>query len=276
MPYCKVADRVELYYEDFGEGPAVVFTNAGNLTHKIWMGQVAALAPQFRTVTYDIRGTGLSAKPRAGYTAEAAAADLCTLIESLDCGRATLAAHGIGTHIVTIAADMRPDLAAAIVLVSGGPWFCGERDGTRAGLAAEFLAFLAARAESGVPYTDMCEEMIKSWLFQRPPTPGMVHFLLEQALAWPQCVLNSFSSAMRDVDQRERLSRFAGPALVIHGRHDRKQLYAGAVYTAERLRHARMVTLEQSAHMGQIEELNTFNAVLSGFVHEITATVCAP
>lgn len=70
MPYCDVADDVALYYEDFGAGSPVVFTNAGNLTHKMWMGQVAALAPAFRTITYDIRGTGFSAKPRLGYTAE--------------------------------------------------------------------------------------------------------------------------------------------------------------------------------------------------------------
>jgi hypothetical protein len=29
------------------------------------------------------------------------------------------------------------------------------------------------------------------------------------------------------------------------------------------------VTLEQSAHMGQIEELNTFNRALSKFVHDV-------
>ena len=141
MPFCKVADDVELYYEDFGEGSPVVFTNAGNLTHKMWMGQVAALAPEFRTVTYDIRGTGLSSKPRGDYTAEAAAADLCALVERLDTGRVTMVAHGIGTHIAIVAADMRPDLVHAMVLVSGAPWFRGERDGISAGVADEFLAF---------------------------------------------------------------------------------------------------------------------------------------
>jgi non-heme chloroperoxidase len=269
MPYCEVADQVELYYEDFGSGSPVVFTNAGNLTHKMWMGQVAALAPEFRTVTYDIRGTGASSKPRGDYTAEAAASDLCALIERMDLGRATLVAHGIGTHIAIIAADTRPDLVNGMVLVSGAPWFWGERDGVTAGVASEFLAFLTERAERGIPYAEMCEEMIDTWLFCRSPRAGVVHSLLEQALTWPQFVLNSFSQNMRDVDHRERLSRFNHPALVVHGRHDRKQLYAGAVYAAQLIRDARLVTLEQSAHMGQIEELNTFNRALSKFVHDV-------
>jgi pimeloyl-ACP methyl ester carboxylesterase len=80
MPCCDLTDGAALYYEDFGAGAPVVFTNAGNTTHKMWMGQVAALAPTFRTITYDIRGTGASAKPRSGYDAETAATDLCALI----------------------------------------------------------------------------------------------------------------------------------------------------------------------------------------------------
>jgi pimeloyl-ACP methyl ester carboxylesterase len=271
MPYCEVADGVALYYEDFGEGSPVVFTNAGNLTHKMWMGQVAALAPAFRTITYDIRGTGFSAKPRFGYTADAAAAELCVLVEKLNLGPVTMAAHGIGTHVVLLAAAMRPDLVSAIVLVSGGPWFSGERDGLTAGLAAEFLAFLTSRAADGVPYADICEEMIRKWLFARPPSAGVVHYLLEQALAWPKVVLTSFSASMHDIDHRGRLSLIVCPAMVIHGRQDRKQLYEGAQHITRLLPNARLITLERSAHMGQIEEPNEFNHALWHFVRDVEA-----
>lgn len=272
MPYCEAADQVELYYEDFGDGLPIVFTNAGNLTHKMWMGQVAALAPEFRTITYDIRGTGASSKPRSGYTAEAAAADLCALIERLNLRQVALVAHGIGTQIAIIAADARPDLVNSMALVSGAPWFCGQRDGVTAGVASEFLAFLTARAEGGMPYAEICEEMIHTWLFRKPPKAGVVHSLLEQALTWPQFVLNSFSQSMRGLDHRERLSRFVHPSLIMHGRHDRKQLYAGAEHAARLIRHARFVTLEESAHMGQIEELVKFNYELSTFLRDV-ATV---
>jgi non-heme chloroperoxidase len=269
MPHCNVARDVELYYEDFGDGPPIVFTNAGNLTHQIWMGQVAGLAAEFRTITYDIRGTGLSAKPRSGYSAEVAAADLCALVAGLELAPATLVAHGIGTHIALLAADMRPELVNALVLVSGGPWFHGERDGVAAGVADDFLAFLTERSARGVPYAQICEQMIDSWLFSKPPSAGVVHSLLEQALAWPQFVLNALSRSMLDLDHRQRLSGLACPVLIVHGRHDRKQLYAGAALIAQLARNGHLVTLEHSAHMGQLEELDTFNRTLADFVRAV-------
>jgi pimeloyl-ACP methyl ester carboxylesterase len=269
MPYCTVGDQVDLYYEDFGDGPPIVFTNAGNLTHKMWMGQVAALAPAFRTITYDIRGTGCSSKPRSGYTAETAAADLCALIDRLHLGVVTLAAHGIGTHIAMIAAELRPDLTKGLILVSGGPWFHGKRDGLEGGVADEFLAFLSARAERGVPYAEICEEMIDTWLFHKPPKAGVVHSLVEQALAWPQFVLGAFSRSMRGIDHRQRLPGIACPTLIMHGRYDRKQLYEGAAYMARLMNNARLVTLERSAHMAQLEEPEIFNQVSSSFLRDL-------
>ena len=57
----------------------------------------------------------------------------------------------------------------------------------------------------------------------------------------------------------------------MQGRHDRKQRYEGATYMASRIKGARLVTLEHSAHMGEIEELNTFNQALSSFIQEVEA-----
>ena len=104
MSLCEVAGGVKLYCQEFGEGPALVFTNAGQLTHRMWEGQVAHLANSHRTITYDWRGTGASDKPRSGYTCEAVAADLCALIEKLDAAPAILVGHGIGTHAMILAA----------------------------------------------------------------------------------------------------------------------------------------------------------------------------
>jgi pimeloyl-ACP methyl ester carboxylesterase len=270
MPICEVATDVSLYYEDFGEGPAVLFTAAGSLTHKMWEGQVAALANEYRTITYDWRGTGASDKPRKGYTPETVASDLCALVERLNLAPAVLVGHGIGSHVTLIAAASRPDLVSGIVLASGAPWYGGDKDGVSAGLSRDFIAFLERANEfrdpRGVPYAQACAELAQDWLFHQPQTAAVHQAILEQGLSWPQFVINTIAKNMTGIDHRERLRKIDCPTLIIQGRHDRKQRYQGAVYLAQQIKNARFVTLENSAHMGQIEELNAFNRALKEFL----------
>lgn len=273
MPYCEVESGIRLYYEDFGEGPAVVFTASGSQTHRMWENQVAALAGAFRTVTYDWRGTGNSDKPRGGYTIERATADLCALIERLGLAPAVLVAHGIGDHVTLLAATQRPDLVAGIVLASAAPWFGGVRDGVAGGLSPDFLDLLERGVKGkdarGMPYPQMCAELSERLLFHRPQPPAVHQSILEQALNWPLAVINAYAASVAAVDHRERLGHVRCPTLVIQGRHDRKTLYSGAVYLAQGIAGARLVTLEDSAHMGQIEEINAFNAALIGFLEAV-------
>ena len=273
MPYCHVAEQVELYHEDFGGGPAVVFIPAGNLNHKMWEGQVAALAGDFRTIAYDWRGTGASSKPRAGYTGDALVSDLSALVDRLGAAPATLVAHGIGTHAAIRVAVERPELVRALVLVSSGPWFSGERDGIAGGLSVDFIEFLQQRSGLGnapaIPYAQACAELAEEWMFHKPQHPAVLHAVLEQALSWPQHVINAYAASMRALDHRGRLEKIACPTLLIHGRHDRKQCYEGALYMARHIGGARLLTLEGSAHMGQIEEIAAFNEGLMSFLRAV-------
>ena len=95
--------------------------------------------------------------------------------------------------------------------------------------------------------------------------------VLEQAFEWPQYVINAYARGMAHLDHRDRLGRIACPTLIIQGRHDRKQRYEGAAYMASRIRGARLVTLEESAHMGEVEEVNRFNAAVIDFIEEVEA-----
>jgi pimeloyl-ACP methyl ester carboxylesterase len=38
MPHLVASDEVEIYHEDFGSGPSLLFIHAGNLSHAMWEG----------------------------------------------------------------------------------------------------------------------------------------------------------------------------------------------------------------------------------------------
>ena len=271
MPYCEVSHNVRLYYEDFGDGGAVVFIGGGQSTHKLWGSQVAALAGEFRAVTFDWRGTGASDKPRGGYTIDAAATDVAALMDGLGIASATLVGHGLGSHLALLTADARPQAVNGLFLAAAAPWMTGERDGQIGGLPEEFLLFVTSQQGRSVPYPETCFELGDKGMFHKPQSPGINQWALEQALAWPQYVLESYAGSLRRIDHRERLPRLSCPAVIAQGRHDRKQRYEGAIYLANVMPSARLLTFEDSAHMPMVEETDRFNAALLDFARAATA-----
>jgi pimeloyl-ACP methyl ester carboxylesterase len=271
MPYCTVSTDLRIYYEDFGDGIPIVFTNCGVQTHKMWENQVAGLSDRFRVITYDWRGTGNSDKPRSGYTVANAVSDLINLVESLNSAPAILVGHGLGAQLTLIAATSRPEIVSKMVLVSAGPWVVGDLDGV-GGVSLEFIRYWGElfypEHGRGLAYAEAYGDLGDNWLFKHPPHSAVGHAVLEQALAWPQYVANAFVKDFHKVDSRERLKLVKWPTLLIQGRYDRKQRYEGALYLAKHINNARLCTLEDSAHMGQIEEINRFNGAVAEFICE--------
>ena len=65
MPWTMTEDAREIYYEDHGVGPVVVFVPGFMGIADIWNSVIALLNDDFRCITYDIRGYGRSEKPEA-------------------------------------------------------------------------------------------------------------------------------------------------------------------------------------------------------------------
>jgi len=93
---------IDLYYEDYGSGPPVVLIHGYPLSGRAWDKQVPPLLKAgHRVITYDRRGSGGSSHPATGYDWDTFAADLNTLINTLDLDHVTLVGHSMGTGEVT-------------------------------------------------------------------------------------------------------------------------------------------------------------------------------
>ncbi|MCP3422830.1 alpha/beta fold hydrolase [Nocardioides pinisoli] len=89
---------IELYYEDQGAGQAVVLIHGYPLNGHSWERQTRdLLAAGHRVITYDRRGFGQSSKVGSGYDYDTFAADLNTLLETLDLRDVVLVGFSMGT-----------------------------------------------------------------------------------------------------------------------------------------------------------------------------------
>src|SRR6185312_10560428 len=89
---------IELYYEDHGAGQPAVLIHGWPLSGASWEKQTAALlAAGHRVITYDRRGFGRSSQPTVGYNYDRFAADLDTVLKTLDLTNAALVGFSMGT-----------------------------------------------------------------------------------------------------------------------------------------------------------------------------------
>ncbi|MFD6138107.1 alpha/beta fold hydrolase [Promicromonospora sp. NPDC060271] len=88
----------ELYYEDHGTGQPVVLIHGYPLDGNSWERQSRELiAAGYRVITYDRRGFGKSSKVGAGYDYDTFAADLDTVLNTLDLRDVILVGFSMGT-----------------------------------------------------------------------------------------------------------------------------------------------------------------------------------
>ncbi|TFD23420.1 alpha/beta fold hydrolase [Cryobacterium sp. TMS1-13-1] len=88
---------IELHYEDVGAGKPVMLIHGWPLSGRSWEGQVPALVDAgYRVITYDRRGFGQSSQPWNGYDYDTFAADLKTVLDTLDLRDVTLIGFSMG------------------------------------------------------------------------------------------------------------------------------------------------------------------------------------
>ncbi|GAB2496078.1 alpha/beta fold hydrolase [Nocardiopsis aegyptia] len=89
---------IQIYYEDQGEGRPVVLIHGYPLNGHSWERQTRELlAAGYRVITYDRRGFGRSSKVGSGYDYDTFAADLDTVLTTLDLRDVVLVGFSMGT-----------------------------------------------------------------------------------------------------------------------------------------------------------------------------------
>ena len=98
-----------------GNGEFLVFVHGLGGASNTWYPQGQVLKHDFRTLAYDLAGSGLSSNS-GGLSMRAHVEDLQSLIEAAGASRVHLAGHSMGTIICQHLAAERPELVASMTL----------------------------------------------------------------------------------------------------------------------------------------------------------------
>jgi non-heme chloroperoxidase len=217
-------DGTEIYYKDWGEGPAVTFSHGWPLNADMWDGQMLFLVQNgFRTIAHDRRGHGRSSQASSGNDMNGYADDLAAVIEALDLNDVTLVGHSTGGgEVARYIGRHGTGRIARAVLIAAVPPLMLKTSANPEGLPIELFDGLRAALiqDRSQCYRDFAP------MFYGANRPGakVSQGVLDQFWLWSmQCGLkNAYESikAFSETDFTEDLKKFDVPTLVLHGEDD--------------------------------------------------------
>ncbi|HEY0672077.1 MAG TPA: alpha/beta hydrolase [Longimicrobiales bacterium] len=244
---------INLYYEDLGSGSPVVLIHGWPLNGASWEKQTAALlAAGHRVITYDRRGFGRSSKPSVGYNYDTFAADLDTLLTTLDLEDVALVGFSMGSGEVMryLGKYGAQRVRKAVLIGTLGPYLLKAADNPE-GIDPAALEGIKAAIRKDRPA--FIREFLKNF-YNYDVTGGKL--VSDQVLAdnFNVAVSASAIAVLACVDAwgedfRGDIARITVPSMIIHGDDDRiLPADATSRRQARLMKGARFVELRAGSH----------------------------
>jgi pimeloyl-ACP methyl ester carboxylesterase len=250
-----------LHVEEHGSGETLLLHQGLGQASWAWRFQVPAFAERFRTIVFDTRGTGRSRVPDEPYGIDELAADAAAI---LDGRRAHVVGFSMGGFVALTLALARPELVRRLVLAgtgAGGP----DRVPRPAHVRDAFERARTLPPEDArratMPYT-----FSPGWA---EANTERFEEILAATLDYPtaaETIDAHIDASYGFFDRGLEVERITAPALVIHGSDDVIVPPENGRTLARRLPDARLVELEHRGHNLQLEDPDTFNALVLDFL----------
>lgn len=228
----------------------------------VWDDFVPLLYKQVRVVTLDLPGHGISVVEGEVHTMEFLADTVAEALKSLGIARCTLVGHSMGGYVALALCERHPELLDGLVLLCSSPYAdTPEKIENR----RREIALVQAGKK------DMLAHIAPSAGFaaaNRTRMADAIEDLVEQVFITEDegivALLNGMSARC---DQNEMLRTTTVPTLFILGRHDDYIPAEAAEAMVAAHPQASVVWLENSGHMGFLEEPKACAAAILDFMN---------
>lgn len=260
MPYITV-DGTRLYFDERGEGPAMVLVHGLGSSGRDWEEQVEHFASSYRVLRLDLRGHGRSERPPGPYYIAQFARDLAVFLRKTEAVPAHIVGLSMGGMAALELAAGAPGLVRSLVVVNsvadmqlhslGDLWFYVSRRLTVQLLGMRRVGYLLA-----------------SKLFVKPTQDELRReFRRRWALNDKQAYLRSVDAIMR-WSVEDRLDRIVAPVLLISADEDYTPV-AAKNRIAARMRNAELVVVDDTRHALPVEKPDVFRELVEDFLGRV-------
>ncbi len=256
------ANGIDIACEASGpeSAPVLIFNHSLATSRAMWRSQVAAFAPRYRVVTFDMRGHGESSAPDFPYTLEMLADDVVGVLDCLGVERpAVFVGISIGGMIGQALGLRHPKRFQALVLAN-----------TTSRVPQEGRAAWESRIEAikrdGVE--GQVQPTLERWLSAefRARDRETTRWVADMIRGTPAAGMIGCGHAIKMLNYTDQLERIALPTLIIAGEKDPGTPVAAAQAIHARIKGSQFAIIPDCLHQTPIEAPDTFNRVLADFL----------
>jgi len=258
---------IDIAYDVSGGGDPVVLIGGFGMTKEGWAEQVAALAGQFRVITFDNRGVGESTVPSEPFTIDDMAADTAGLLDHLGIDAAHLFGVSMGGLIAQTLLLEYPGRVRKAVLG------CTSHGGRHAVQPKpEVMEILAAVTVPGISAEEATRRRLPILFSDRfmREEPDRVEAFLRRSIRYqptPQGAAGQMR-ALSFFNVKRRLGEIDRPVLVLTGSDDRMMPPENAGLLVEGIPGAGLHVVQGAGHGFFYERPGEVNRVLIDFFME--------
>ena len=279
MAIAKVND-VDLYYEESGRGEPLLCIMGLAADSTAWLLQVPAFAEKYRTIVFDNRGVGRSAKPAGPYSIHQMADDAAGLLDTLGIDRAHVLGVSMGGMIAQELVLRHPQRVRGLILACTYPEPDAEVEKHRSFTLTQLGGSVTADGEVKIDFNTIdplalfqnllpmvfSQEFIQTDLMKLMQLFGgalQYGFSMEAILAQTQAVMTHKAT--------DRLHQITAPTLVLTGDADRLISPANSDAIAKHIPGAKLVKIEGGSHGFNVEKPEAFNREVLSFLSSVRA-----
>jgi len=247
-------------YTDKGAGKAIVLLHGYLESLEIWNGFADELAKSFRVIAIDIPGHGKSGKVAAIHSMDLMAEAVDTVLTKLDIDKAFLVGHSMGGYVVLSYLANYARKVSGICLFHSTPF--ADTDEKKANRDREI----------GIINQGKQEDIFNINVPKGFANDNLTH--LQKKVAWainiaqnsqPEGIIALLEGLKTREDRQLLLKSTSTPVLYILGKKDNYIPFDVMYAVAQRSHNGETLILENSGHMGFIEEEGTCLEALSSF-----------
>jgi pimeloyl-ACP methyl ester carboxylesterase len=273
MPKVKTSDGIELYVEEAGRGPPVVFVHEYAADYRTWEPQMRHFARSHRCVTYSQRGYPPSDVPEAPdtYTQDCFADDVIAVMNALEIAKAHVVGHSMGASTALHVGIRHANRCISVTAAGCGYGSSADRkivEESRAASRENARMFATnTMADAAAKYADGATRQAHKNKDPRGYAEFVKMLSEHSPLGHSLTMANLQAKRPTLWDMQADLKKFVPPLLIVVGDEDDWCLDA-SVFLRRTAPTAGLVVVPRTGHTLTSEEPDKFNAALAEFFAE--------